>query len=390
VTDTDFPAAKAARAFALTIAAAPAITTTSPLPAGTQGTTYQVTLTATGGTAPLAWSVSAGALPDGLTLSGTGVLGGTPTAVGTFNFTARIIDAANATVTKALALTIVAPPSVTTSSLPGGSVGAPYLQALAVTGGTAPFTWTVISGALPASLSLSPGGSISGTPTTAGTFNFTVQVTDAVGATATKALSITVTVDTIAPTLTITSPAPPTHTATSTPLTVTGTAGDNVGVAQVTWQNDRGGSGTATGTPSWTASGIALLPGKNIVTFTVRDAANNTATATLTAHFFQDVLTAAVTPVRALHFLQLATAIENLRARFGAPGAFGWTGAAPAATGIVKASHLNDLRAGVGALYDQAGVAVGSTFTRTAIAVGAPITTGQIAELRTALRTLSP
>jgi len=62
-------------------------------------------------------------------------------------------------------------------------------------------------------------------------------------------------------------------------------ASDNVGVTQVTWTNSRGGSGTATGATSWTASGIVLQAGSNVLTVTARDAAGNAGTATLTATF---------------------------------------------------------------------------------------------------------
>ncbi len=80
------------------------------------------------------------------------------------------------------------------------------------------------------------------------------------------------------PTVTITSPtSPATHTATATPLNLGGTASDNVAVTQVTWTNDRGGSGTASGTTSWSASGIVLQSG-NVLTVTARDAAGNTST----------------------------------------------------------------------------------------------------------------
>ena len=65
-------------------------------------------------------------------------------------------------------------------------------------------------------------------------------------------------------------------------MSLGGTAGDNVGVTQVTWGNDRGGSGTASGTTSWTVSGIVLQTGTNVVTVTARDAANNTTTDTVT------------------------------------------------------------------------------------------------------------
>src|SRR5712692_8012022 len=89
--------------------------------------------------------------------------------------------------------------------------------------------------------------------------------------------------DTTPPAITITSPtSSPTFTTSSSPLTLGGTASDNVGVTQVTWANSRGGSGTAAGTTSWTASGIALQLGTNVLTVTARDAAGNTKTASLT------------------------------------------------------------------------------------------------------------
>src|SRR5207247_7559964 len=90
--------------------------------------------------------------------------------------------------------------------------------------------------------------------------------------------------DATPPTVAITAPTSnPTFSTSTTPLTLGGTASDNVGVTQVTWTNNRGGgSGTAVGTTSWTASGIVLQPGANGLTVTATDAAANTATDTLT------------------------------------------------------------------------------------------------------------
>ncbi|UFS69545.1 Ig domain-containing protein [Geomonas sp. RF6] len=68
--------------------------------------------------------------------------------------------------------------SISTKSLAAGTVGTPYSQSLVATGGTSPYTWTVSSGDIPAGLSLSTAGVISGTPTTAGTSTFTVQLSD--------------------------------------------------------------------------------------------------------------------------------------------------------------------------------------------------------------------
>jgi hypothetical protein len=89
--------------------------------------------------------------------------------------------------------------------------------------------------------------------------------------------------DTTLPTVAMTSPTSnPTYSTSSSTLTLGGTASDNVGVTQVTWANSRGGSGTAAATTSWTAGGIILQPGTNVLTVTARDAAGNIATASLT------------------------------------------------------------------------------------------------------------
>lgn len=107
---TDSVASTSSTAFALTISAAanpPSITTSSPLPNGTQNTAYSTTLAATGGTVPYSWSVTAGTLPTGLSLvAGTGVISGTPTGTGTSNFTVTVTDNVAATGSKAFALTI--------------------------------------------------------------------------------------------------------------------------------------------------------------------------------------------------------------------------------------------------------------------------------------------
>ncbi|MFA6169166.1 MAG: Calx-beta domain-containing protein [Candidatus Margulisiibacteriota bacterium] len=90
-------------------------------------------------------------------------------------------------------VTSAAQPTITTNSLPNGTVATAYNQTLQAMGGTAPYTWAITVGSLPAGLSLNTStGVISGTPTTAQTANFTVQVTDAAAKTATKALSITI------------------------------------------------------------------------------------------------------------------------------------------------------------------------------------------------------
>lgn len=187
----------ATRAFTLTIAPTLAITTAS-LPGTTVGAAYSQTLSRTGGTSPFTWSLPTGLLPGGVLLnSSTGVISGTPTASGTFNFTVRVTDSAisapGASANQAFSIVVASALSITTASLPAGTSGAAYSQTLARSGGTAPFTWSIAAGSLPGGLTLNPGtGTISGPATAAGTFNFTAQVADSVGATTTRPLSITI------------------------------------------------------------------------------------------------------------------------------------------------------------------------------------------------------
>jgi len=191
----DSASGTATKQLAITVTAALTITTTSPLPDGILGTAYSATLAASGGTIPYTWSVSAGALPAGLSLnSGSGSITGTPTAAGTTNFTAQVADSASGTTTKQLAITVnAAPLTITTTSLPNGALGTAYSTTLAASGGTPPYTWSLSAGALPAGLNLnSSSGAITGTPTENGTTNFTAQVTDNASGTTTKSLTLTV------------------------------------------------------------------------------------------------------------------------------------------------------------------------------------------------------
>jgi hypothetical protein len=152
------------------------ITSGAPLP-GREGLAYSHQLTASGGSGVFGWSVSAGALPDGITLDPvTGVIAGTPTLVGTFDFTVEVTSAGLIT-TEDYSLTITPALAVTTTSLPTGRVGIIYTQFLHAAGGNGTFVWSLTAGSLPPGLTLHSGnGAITGTPNTAGVFPFTVQV----------------------------------------------------------------------------------------------------------------------------------------------------------------------------------------------------------------------
>ena len=199
VSDSQSTPATDTQALSITIAPAVLVITTASLPDGQMGVAYSQALAAVGGATPYAWSIAGGALPDGLVLNaGTGAIEGTPSAYGTFNFTAEVADSQGtpATDTQALSITIApATLAITTATLPDGQVGVAYDQTVAGSGGVAPYTWSVLAGALPSGLSLNAStGAISGTPTAFGTASFTVQAADSQGtpATDTQALSITV------------------------------------------------------------------------------------------------------------------------------------------------------------------------------------------------------
>ena len=180
----------------LSINVTPLSITTTSLPSGSIGQVYNQTVQTKGGVAPLNFSISQGSLPAGLNVNqSTGVISGTPILPGgTSSFTVRVQDAGGQSATQALSITInvPVPPSITTTTLPGGTVGKLYNQSLQATGGTGALTWSLSSGSLPAALSLSPAGVISGTPTKDGTANFTVRVRDALNQSDTQSLSITI------------------------------------------------------------------------------------------------------------------------------------------------------------------------------------------------------
>lgn len=150
------------------------------LAAGTVGSSYNQSLSATGGVAPYGYAVTAGALPPGLALSAGGVLSGTPTAGGTFNVTLTATDANGQSASGVYSLTIgAAVVTLPPTSLAGGQVGVAYNAALnPASGGTAPYSYAVTAGALPGGMTLSADGTLSGTPTAFGSFGFSVTATD--------------------------------------------------------------------------------------------------------------------------------------------------------------------------------------------------------------------
>jgi hypothetical protein len=197
VMDSSAPQQTATSFLTINVPQTLAITTTSR-PNGKLGTAYAApALAATGGTQPYGWAVVSGSLPPGLSLSSGGVIGGTPSVAGSFTFTVRATDSGNPAQTATQNLTINIPPVILTTTLPNGLVQSSpgYSQTLSATPTTAtPLNWTVSGGVLPPGLQITDpvNGVISGTPTMAGMFPFTIQVTDSAGQSATANLSITI------------------------------------------------------------------------------------------------------------------------------------------------------------------------------------------------------
>src|SRR5438477_5480409 len=140
---------------------------------------------------------------------------------------------------------------VGTASLPNASQSVAYSQALTASGGTSPYSWSVSSGTLPTGLSLSSTGTISGTPTVAGAFPFTVAVKDAASASASASLSINV-VTAAPPTVSISSPA--NGATVSGTTTVSGVASDGLTITSVQVSVDGGSFANASGTTNWSFS----------------------------------------------------------------------------------------------------------------------------------------
>ena len=168
---------------------APSITTSS-LPDGLAGSVYGSQLTASG-TSPFTWT--ADNLPNGLALSSSGYLSGTPSTAGSYSFTVRAANSAGSS-SAALALTVSAPPSetqpaITTSTIDKAPAGSTYSFQLTASG-TPPFIWS-IKGSLPAGLSMNSSGRITGTPAKKGSKSFTVTAKNDYGS-AQKKLSISV------------------------------------------------------------------------------------------------------------------------------------------------------------------------------------------------------
>ncbi len=283
----------------LVIAAAPTIALPAPaaLPSATYNVAYTGSVAATGGAGALTYGVTAGALPTGLSLNtATGAITGTPTSATTFSFTVTAADGFGDSSSQAYSIAVSYPGlKVAAATLPAGYVGSTYpTTALAATGGSGTgYTWALANGsALPAGLTLSAAGSISGKPSgAAGTTNFSVVVTDSASNTANGSFSITVNAG-VSITTATTLPAGYVGSSYSQQLAATGGSG-----AGYAWAVSNGSSlpGGLTLTSGGLLSGKPTTAGTPSFSITVTDSAQNTASATFTVTISPGVTIGAAT-----------------------------------------------------------------------------------------------
>ena len=151
---------------------------------GSAGKAYSKQITvASGGTPGYTYALAAGStLPAGLTISPAGLISGTPSTAGEYNFNLTATDSFGCIQTASSTLTVTVTLALPTAVLPTGTVGTAYpvTQLPSPTGGSTPYTYAAVN--LPAGLSLNANtGAITGTPAVSGTFTFPVTVTDADG-----------------------------------------------------------------------------------------------------------------------------------------------------------------------------------------------------------------
>jgi hypothetical protein len=208
------------------------------LPAGYQGVAYSQTISASGGTAPYTYSVSSGEVPPGLSLdSSSGVLSGTPIALGSYGFVAQATDIYGNNGFRTYTVNITAPPlRITPTASATTQVGQAYSQTNVASAGTTPYTYSVSAGTLPAGTTLNTAtGTVSGTPTTAGAFSYTIKVTDSTSSIATQATSGTI--GTAKTTTSITSSVNPSNIGQSVMFTATIATGGGTATGAVSFKD---------------------------------------------------------------------------------------------------------------------------------------------------------
>jgi hypothetical protein len=162
------------------------------LPSAMVGVLYSQRLAASGGVGPYIFLDVSFLPPAGLTLSRDGLLSGTPANDGSFSLDVQVIDSRGFSSRQSYLVEIVEPLAINSPMLPDGAVGSSYNAIIAISGGSFPYSFAVTDGALPPDLELAGSGELSGTPTAAGVYSFTVTVTDGGGRTASQQYTVVI------------------------------------------------------------------------------------------------------------------------------------------------------------------------------------------------------
>jgi Putative Ig domain len=284
--DSSGPALTTSLPVSVVVTDSPVIVSTAPPPAGTLTYPYAGYgfAVASGGSPPFTWKVTLGAVPPGLTLGADGSLTGTPTAAGSFTFTATATDSAQPPASGSQPFTVTInnpgpPVLISGQTPPAGIHGTGYYFQFGETGGLLPITFAVTQGAVPPGLTLGADGSLTGTPTKASStpFAFTVTVTDST--------TPTPATNSVAYAITISEPPPPSINITPPPTATVGspysflfTASD--GLAPLVWTPPSAPMGGLTVSLDGILSGTPSTAGIFPITLTVKDALNQSSSAT--------------------------------------------------------------------------------------------------------------
>ncbi|MFC6645319.1 beta strand repeat-containing protein [Granulicella cerasi] len=192
LTDSAPTPVTAVQTLTLTVNAQPPVVTPATLPSGITGTAYSQQLAYTGGGTGTATWAATGSLPPGISLSASGLLSGTPTTTGTYTFSTAVTVGAQTSASVSFTITVVAPVVITTTSLPSAHVNVAYSQQLTYSGGSGTPTWSIVSGSLPSTMTLSSSGVLSGTPTSVSNYTIGVAVKVGTQTSATQSLTFSV------------------------------------------------------------------------------------------------------------------------------------------------------------------------------------------------------
>src|SRR5579872_1367173 len=198
--DPQFDNQIATQSFTVNIASTLAITTSVVLPNGVVNQNYSLQMSANGGTAPYTWALAPSAavpnvLPPGLQISGQGLISGIPTAPNSsgYGFDLMVTDSQKNVVQAFFSLIIQPPLTISTGSpLPTGTVNSTYNQPLTATGGTSPYTYSIVDPADTPPGVVINGTGLGGVPKSTGTYTFTIQVVDKFQYTATKVFQLSI------------------------------------------------------------------------------------------------------------------------------------------------------------------------------------------------------